>query len=560
MLWRWNLPGSPGLIERSTSQLGEGVSPPRRDWKALFRDVTPADVRRFLLFLPAYWIAYKYGSLFSQTSASPFWLPDAILLSWLLATPRKQWWAYLVAALPIRLVITSTAAIPLWFLLSAFANDALKGLFSAYVLRRFLGWPVRLVTLHAFTLFVATAVVAAPFLSALGGAAARYARGYDFWAAWYQWFLGNVLASLIVTPTLLYWFVSGQAKKHRLRELAVLSLGFTAVLYYAFVLPNGVPSHLLLCIPFPFLIWAVVRTGPVGTSTALSLLSLFSIVSAAHGKGVFATGSPSQNALTIQFFLLVVSVPLLFLAVVIEERHAIQEDLRRSQRTVNDNYQRIRDLAGRLIHAQEEERRRIACELHDDIGQCLALLQVRLSGLSQNLPAGMEAELALVKEVIADVNEVVTGIRDVSRQLHSNTLQLLGLRAALNKLCRQVSEKHGITAKVDASEDPVLSHDAKLCLYRVAQEAVSNAVRHGRAEKIIIELGGDNSLVRMRIKDSGIGFDPGLLSSGLGLVSMQERVRMLGGELVVKSQPHAGTEIIVMLYAPARPLSPGLAS
>ena len=540
--------------------MGENVSPPRRDWKALFRDVTPGDIRRFLLFLPAYWIAYKYGSLFSQTYASPLWLPDAVLLCWFLATPRKQWWAYLVAALPIRLLITSPPASPLWFLLSTFANDALKGLFSAYVLRRFLGWPVRLVTLRAFTIFVATAVLASPFLSALAGAAARNALGYDFWTAWYEWFLGDVLASLIVTPTLLYCFASGQAKKRWLVELAVLLLGFTAVLYYSFVLPNGVPSHLLLCLPFPFLIWAVARTGPVGTSAALSLLAVFSILSSAQGNGVFSTGSPSQNALAIQFFLLVVSVPLLFLAVVIEERRAIQEDLRHSQRTVNDNYQRIRDLAGRLIHAQEEERGRIARELHDDIGQCLALLQVRLSGLSQNLPAAMEAELALVKEVITEINEVATGIRDVSRQLHSNTLRILGLRAALNKLCRQASEKHGITAKVDASEDPVLTHDAKLCLYRVAQEAVSNAVRHGRAEKIIIELRCDSGLVRMRIKDSGIGFDPGAVSSGLGLISMQERVRMLGGELVVKSIPQAGTEIIVELRSPAMPQSPGLAS
>jgi signal transduction histidine kinase len=560
MLWRWNLTGSPGLIERSTSPLRESDSPTRRDWKDLFRDVTGADVRRFLLFLPIYWIAYKYGSLFSQTAASPFWLPDAVLLCWLLAAPRKQWLAYLVATLPIRLAVALPTELPLWFLLTTSTNDALKGLFSAYVLRRYLGWPVRLVTLHAFTIFVATAALAAPFLSALGGAAARYALGYGFWTSWYQWFLGNVLASLIVTPTLLYWFGSGQEEKPRLKELAVLSVAFTAVLYYAFVLPNSVPSHLLLCIPFPFLIWAVVRTGPVGTSAALSLLSFFAILSAAKGNGVFSNGSPAQNALAIQFFLLVVSVPLLFLAVMIAERSAIQEDLRSSQRTVNDNYQRIRDMAGRLIHAQEEERRLVARELHDDIGQSLALLQVRLSGLSQNLPAGMQTELVLVKEVIADINEVATVIRGVSGQLHSSTLQLLGLRAALNKLCRQAAEKHGITAKVESSEDPVLTHDAKLCLYRVAQEAVSNAIRHGRAEKIVIELGGNNGLVRMRVKDSGTGFDPSVLSSGLGLISMQERVRMLGGELMVKSQPQAGTEITVELHVPAPSQSPGLAS
>lgn len=534
------------MFERSILSSSELNSPPEQE--SLAESVTISDVSRFLLFLPAYWLAYKYGSLFKQNAASPFWSPDAVLLCWLLATPRKLWWAYLSATLPLRLIATPPPTVPLWFLLATFANDALKGLFSAYLLRRLLGFPVRLVTLRAFTIFVATAAIAAPFLSALGGAAARHALGFGFWTSWYQWFLGNVLASLVIAPTLLYWFGSGRSERRRLGELALLSLGFTAVLYAAFIVPNAVPPHLLLCIPLPFLIWAVVRTGPVGTSTALSLLALFSIVSAARGKGVFSTGSPSENALAIQIFLLVVSVPLLFLAVVVEERRAIQEALRTSQQTVSKNYERIRDLAGRLINAQEDERHRIARELHDDIGQCLALLQARLSELGQNLPDGMPAEVALITEVVTEADHIALGIRDLAHELHSNTLRLLGLRAALSKLCRQVSEKYGITAKLEAMEEPVLSYDAKLCLYRVAQEAVSNAIRHGKAERIVIELRSENACVRMRITDSGIGFNADVLSGGLGLVSMQERVRMLGGEMIVKSQPHAGTEIIVQLY------------
>jgi two-component system sensor histidine kinase UhpB len=551
--------GSPDSAESSVPLSSDNYSlqPPAQ--RSLLGEITLADVRRFVLFLPVYWIAYRYALLFTQNAASPFWSPDAVLLCWLLASPRKQWWAYLVVSLQIRLMLSATLESPLWFQLATYANDAVKGLLSAYVLRRLLGFPVRLGTLRAFTIFVATAAIAVPFLSALAGAAARHALGHDYWPAWYEWFLGDVLASLIITPALLYWFVGRQQVNRRPTELALLCLGLTAMLYYAFVLPNHLPSHLLLCIPFPFLIWAVARTGPLGTSAALSLLSLFSIVSAARGNGVFSSGTPSENALAIQFFLLVVSVPLLFLAVAMEERRAIQDDLRHSRQTVSENYERIRDLAGRLIHTQEEERRRIARELHDDIGQNLALLQARLTGLSHQLPDGMESEHALVNEVITDINEVSVGIRDLSRELHSNTLQLLGLRPALNKLCREASEKYSITAKVDGTDDPELSHDARLCLYRVAQEAVSNAVRHGKAQRISIELHSDHGLVRMCVRDWGIGFDTAVSSKGLGLVSMHERVRMLGGEVDVKSRPEAGTEIIVRLPVPGYEI-PKLAS
>jgi signal transduction histidine kinase len=515
----------------------------------LFRDPNTVDALRFLLFLPAYWIAYRFGSLFSQTAAAPLWFPDSVLLCWLLSTPSKQWWVYLVVPLPIRLLAMPLSTLPLWFLLATFANDSLKGLFSGYVLRRVLGSPVRLSTMRALAIFIATAATAAPILSGLGGAAARYGLGYSFWRSWYQWFLGNSLAGVLITPTLLYWFVDGHSAKRRLKELALLGSGLAVVSYYAFLVPHTVYSPLLLYVPLPFLIWAVVRTGPIGTSSALSLLSIVSIFGSALGKGVFSIGSPSQNVLSLQLFLLLVSVPLLFLAVLVEEWQTIQENLRRSQETVDKQYERIRNLAGRLINAQEEEKRRIARELHDDIGQRVTLFQIRLTELCEDLPGGMRSERALIKELVDGTAELATDIHDLSHELHSATLQLLGLGAILRKLCGQASKQYGIIVHLEAAEIPALSPDVELCLYRVAQEAINNAVRHGRADKITIELHSDNGLVRMSVKDSGIGFDPGAVSNGLGLVSMQERLRMLGGEVVIESQPQAGTEVIVQLPA-----------
>src|SRR6476620_8716476 len=128
---------------------------------ACFRNLTTLSPSfKFLLFLASYFVAYKAASIASQSSASPLWLPSSVLLCWLLATPRKQWWVYLLAPLPIRLIVTPPLMLPGGFLLATFANDSLSQFFAASVLRRVLGFPIRLATFRAFTAFVATAVVA----------------------------------------------------------------------------------------------------------------------------------------------------------------------------------------------------------------------------------------------------------------------------------------------------------------------------------------------------------------------------------------------------------------
>ena len=517
------------------------------DRLALFRNLTTiGPVPRFLAFLVTYAAAYKVASLFAQTTAAPLWLPDSVLLCWLLASPRKQWWLYLITPLPVRLILTLPATVPLWFLFVTFANDSLKELLAAYLLRRTLGFPIRLTTLRAFSIFIAAAVIAAPLASSLAGAASRHALGYGFWISWYQWFLGNALASLVITPMLLFWLVVRHSAKRRLGELALLMLGLALVSYYAFEIPHTEFSPLLLYTPLPFLIWAVSRTGPAGTSAALSVLSIFSILSSSLGRGIFAVSSASHNLLSLQLFLLVVSIPLLFLAVVMEERQRIQADLRRTQKSVSESNERLRNLANRLINSQEEERRRIARELHDDIGQRLSLLINELDE-RQRVPlalgqAGPSEDLSQLHHT---ATQIATDIHDLSHELHSAKLHHIGLNAALKDLCQKVSPQRHISIifrSTGLAKD--LPADLALCLFRVGQEALNNVVKHSKASEAFLEVTQEQDVIALQVRDSGIGFDATKLTDGLGFSSMRERLWMFGGDLQVRSACGNGTEIV----------------
>ena len=159
----------------------------------------------FVAFAIAYSFAFRFGTSFGPALASPFWFPDAILLCALLKSRRELWWIFILGTLPIRLYYGATIGLPTWFLLASFANDSAQVLVTALLLRRFMRNPLRFEGVRDFAIFVAIAVALLPAVAAFGGAAARQAMGGDYWSAWLQWFMGDALAQLVVTPAILYW-------------------------------------------------------------------------------------------------------------------------------------------------------------------------------------------------------------------------------------------------------------------------------------------------------------------------------------------------------------------
>jgi signal transduction histidine kinase len=207
----------------------------------------------------------------------------------------------------------------------------------------------------------------------------------------------------------------------------------------------------------------------------------------------------------------------------------------------------LEDLSGRLITAQEEERTRIARELHDDFSQRLALLGIGLSRLWKKRPDSAEEERVLVRELWNQTQEISSDVHRLSHQLHSSKLQHVGLGPALIGLCEEIGEKCGIQIEfADYGVPTDIPKDVALCLFRVAQEALSNVVKHSQANKGRVELSEASGRIRLRVADAGSGFDVALWSTdaGIGLVGMRERLRLVGGRLSVRSEPMQGTEIL----------------
>jgi signal transduction histidine kinase len=212
----------------------------------------------------------------------------------------------------------------------------------------------------------------------------------------------------------------------------------------------------------------------------------------------------------------------------------------------------LRQLTGRLLQAHETESRRIARELHDDFGQRLALLTVGMDLLRRSPPQPPEELDARIHELIAQTKQLSSSVEGLSRQLHPAKLEQLGLVAAIRGVCDEVAHTHGLKVQFTEREVPAtISPDTALCLYRVAQEGLRNAVKHARAPHVDVELSATAETLSLCIVDEGIGFDPTLVRGhgGLGLMSMRERVLHLGGEITIDSQPSRGTRVLVSVPA-----------
>jgi signal transduction histidine kinase len=221
---------------------------------------------------------------------------------------------------------------------------------------------------------------------------------------------------------------------------------------------------------------------------------------------------------------------------------------RTAETALRQSYDRNRDLAGRLINAQEAERRRIARDLHDDVSQQLAGLSIMMSGLRQRI--GRLAPSADINESMVTMQERTTtlakSVRNLSHELHPDVLKHAGLVATLRQHFAEAEKLYAMKIEFAAAENlGGLSQEAALCLFRVAQEALTNALRHAQATTITVSLSATLDQVALQVTDDGVGFAAAKTAGGLGLRSIDERVRLAGGQVTVASKPGAGTTLLV---------------
>jgi PAS domain S-box-containing protein len=230
--------------------------------------------------------------------------------------------------------------------------------------------------------------------------------------------------------------------------------------------------------------------------------------------------------------------------------------LKRARKALHSSEQAREQVARRLIHAQEAERTRIARELHDDIGQSLAVLKIQISRAGQSASGKRQTSNPRLVELTRSVEAVAEKVGRLSHQLHSSELEFLGLSVAIKSHCREVAEQYGISVKCVCTDVPVqLDGAVSLALLRVAQEALHNVTKHAHATSVRVELAATANELELTIMDNGVGFeaDASPLSASLGLISMRERMHLVGGELSVTSAVGTGTSVRARVLIDSKP-------
>jgi PAS domain S-box-containing protein len=305
----------------------------------------PGAIKICLLVFAGYYLGAKLGFAltFKPHPVSVLWPPNAILLAALLLTPVRTWWVVLLGAFSAHWLVQLQSDVPPRMVLCWFISNSCEALIGAAFTRYLITGPVRLDRLRNVAIFCLCCVFLAPFLSSFLDSSFvvlnQWGRG-SYWEIWRIRFSSSVLAELTITPMIVTWAMQGIARRRsisrwRFLEGVCLLAGLCVASFSLFSQMASEADAALLYAPLPFLLWAAVRFGTRGVATAIMAVALLAILGAAHGHGPFSDKSAEQNALFVQVFLIFRSLPLLFLAALIEERDEAAETLREREERIN---------------------------------------------------------------------------------------------------------------------------------------------------------------------------------------------------------------------------------
>ena len=490
-----------------------------------------------------YYLGTKLGFALTpqQSPISTLWPPNAILLAILLLVPIRNWWIPILAVLPIHLFIQLGLGIPIPTSIGWFVSNVSEAFLGALLVHRFVSPGRMFESVRGTVTFLCFAVVLAPLATSFVDAAAVIFTGWGkhYWSLWTERLFSNALAELIVVPIIVTFWMGAALwikKSTPARYLEGFALGVcllvVSYLVFSFESSNSHGSPALIYIPLSLLLWAALRFGLAGLSVSVATIAVISIEGAIHGRGPFTSGPMEVDVRSLQILIGTVATPLMLLTAVTTERRQTEDSLR--------------EVAQKLIGAQEEERERIARELHDDVGQQLALVEFDLDELKDETDGSRKPNIAGPLERVKDVSR---SIRELSHGLHPSTIEHLGLESALRRLCHDVATCKSINVHFEAEGlKPTTPFTVALCLYRISQEALQNVVRHSEASEVSVRLTEGKGLIRLRIADNGIGFEVDKVThTGLGLVGMRERLRIVHGHIQVSAFTGTGTALEVTI-------------
>lgn len=545
---------------------------------------TSLRLRRVLGLMIVYFVVCKLGLRLAiiHPSATAVWPGTGIALAAILLLGYEVWPGVFLGAFTVNL----TTAGSIISSLGIASGNTLEAVIGAYLVVRFANGRNVFNRAEGIFKFFFFACVAATTVSATLGTASLiltgFGRGVHWQSLWFTWWLGNMAGAILVTPCLILWssqssVVAGRSRRQILVQgLALLSLLVVGALVFGAFLSHAAYAYPLQFVCIPLVVWASFEMRPresALTVLAFAVVAVGSVLHAARGFSI-----PNESLLVIQVFLSVVAMTGLLVSVAVSERNRTEDKLEKAKSELEDRVrdrtheledrivkqesaeQSLRDLSWRLLHTQDQERRRIARELHDSTGQSLAALILMLSKMREEAADDSET-LRQLEESEQIVRSVSDELRTTSYLLHPPLLDEMGLKAGLHWYIEGFKKRSKIDVNLYTPESlGRLPTDLELMVFRVVQECLTNVHRHSGSPSATIRLTNSDERLTLEIQDEGKGIArdqivalTGSGLAGVGLRGMRERVKAFGGELEIFS---AGQGTTVRATIPIRPSPP----
>jgi two-component system, NarL family, sensor histidine kinase FusK len=530
-----------------------------------------------------YFLAGKLGLRLAiiNPSASSVWPPTGIALAALLILGYDVWPAILIGAFAVNVTTAGSVATSLGVAI----GNTLEAVVGTYLICRFAHGRRALASAEDILKFAFLGGAVSTAISATFGVASLSLGGFvapsNRPAVWLTWWLGDLMGAIVVAPCILLW-VDRPPLKRDLREIlrgaaAAISLILLGLLLFSNVLPFRFQNYRLAFLCIPLVVWGAFHLRPHEGATLVLALSGIAVWGTRRGFGGFAQENVNDSLLLLQSFMGAIAMTSLVLSAVIAQRnsdHAALEktrdalETRVKERTAQleeriSKQERaeaaLRNLSSRLLQMQDDERRRIARELHDSTGQELAWLNMSLSRLLTDIQRhSLEDADERVSEALGVVSKVTSEVRTISYLLHPPLLDEMGLSSAIRWFVDGFVERSNISVSVEVPRDlERFSPDLETAIFRVVQECLTNIHRHSGSRTASIRLDRFADGLTLEIADQGKGMPEEKLptsasagKTGVGLRGMWERVRQFGGEMEISSQP-TGTIVRVIFPVPA---------
>jgi signal transduction histidine kinase len=526
----------------------------------------------FLLYLTAAKLGLKY-TVIGQT-VTLLWLPSGIAVVAVLIGGYRMWPGIALGAF----IANAGTGVPIITLSVITIGDTLEPLFGALLLRRWNNFSVALDKVSDVLLLILLAAIGSTIVGAsygtLGLIAGEEITFADFGLTWLAWWLGDGMGVLVISPVLLAGFAMTRTaplffSATKALEVLILVVALTVVGQTIFGNPNfaGLDYFPVSLALFPFVIWGALRFGTIGAASVTLITSLLAIKGTVQGTGPFAGNSSMISLILWCLFADLMSITGLILAAVDSGRKKAAAALKASNEILD---RLVQERNGELIQANlelhaalaerwrlqmemnqisEERQKMIGQELHDGLGQQLTGIAFLVSSLHETLGIKSAPEVPAIRQVKDLLVEAMSVIRALSRGLYPVALETGGLSSALHHLSEYAQTTSEVQCAVRCTINThLIGKTIALNLYRIAQEAVCNALRHSKAQLIEIKLSETGEHYRLSIEDNGIGFPSQAMKTSvtLGLRSMRNRADLIGANIEIRQSPVGGSVIIVI--------------